>query len=214
MENLAEHLEHTYLKTDITDKTVEKLVEEAEKYRFIGLCLPPFWIKKARRELSNDTTTQLVTVIGFPLGYQRTEVKIAETELALKDGADEIDWVMNLSAFRTNPHWVKVEFARAAKLLHAEEKLLKVILETGILSPEEQLQAAKLALEAGVDFVKTSTGFASAGASLETVKRLREYLPERVGIKASGGIRTREEAIAYVEAGAERIGTSSATKMI
>lgn len=214
MNNLHTYLEHTYLKTDLSYSQLEQLVAEAHQYQFAGLCIPPYWVKKARRDFPKDSAVQLVTVVGFPLGYQRTEAKLSEIELAIKDGADELDLVMNLSAFRANPHWVKVEFARCAKLVHEHEKMLKVILETAALTQEEVLRAAKLAQDAGVDFVKTSTGFGPGGAELDTVRMLREHLPDYVGIKASGGIRTAKEAIAFIEAGAERIGTSSAVVMV
>lgn len=214
MNDLHTYLEHTYLQPDITYAQVETLVQEAHEHAFAGLCLPPYWIKKARRDLPNDSLVQLVTVIGFPLGYQRTEAKLTEIELALKDGADEFDLVMNYSAFRANPHWVKVEFARCAKFVHEREKMLKVILETSRLSERETLHAATLAQDAGVDFVKTSTGFTERGAELEAVRQLRSTLADYVGIKAAGGIRTAAQARAFIEAGADRIGTSRAVAMV
>ncbi|MGF1534026.1 MAG: deoxyribose-phosphate aldolase [Bernardetiaceae bacterium] len=213
---LHPYLEHTYLQPDISDARVEEMVAQAIQHRFVGLCLPPYWIKKARRDLGQSTEVQLVTVIGFPLGYQRTEAKLAEITCALQDGADEVDVVMNYSAFCANPHWVKVEWVRCAQLVHQTEKLIKVILETESLTEEQVALAARLARDAGVDFVKTSTGWQKGDQQrkLHLVKQLRQWLPDYVGIKASGGIRTRAEAEQFIAAGAERIGTSAAVAMV
>jgi len=211
--NLSPFIEHTNLSPVLTSNEVEQLIQEAVKFGFHGICVPPFWVKKARRDLGKSDC-QLVTVVGFPLGYQMTEVKMAEIDMALQDGADEIDMVWNSSAFRSEMIWPKIEIAKASKKVHEAGKLLKVIIETAYLSPEEIRTASLICRDAGADFVKTSTGFASSGARVEDIRIMREVLPEEVGIKASGGIKTREQAVTLLTAGASRIGTSSGIQLI
>jgi deoxyribose-phosphate aldolase len=213
MKNLHRYIEHTNLKPTITGKEVDKLVKEAIENKFIGVCIPPFWVKRAQREIG-EADVQLVTVIGFPLGYNMTEVKIEEIKLAIRDGADELDLVMNSSAFKDGMPWPKIEFAKCSKLCHDEGKVLKVIIETAYLTEDEIVTACKLCNDAGVDFVKTSTGFAPEGAKVENIKLMRSLLPSSVGIKASGGIKTYDQAIALINAGADRLGTSSGVAII
>lgn len=210
---LANYLEYTDLSPTITARQVERKVNEAREHHFVGLCLPPFWVKKARRELG-ASSVQLVTVVGFPLGYQMTQTKTAEIRQALDDGADEIDVVMNISAFKSGMPWVKIELAKCATLVHEHESLLKVIIETAYLDEDERTKAATLCADAGADFVKTSTGFAPQGAVVEHVRQLRKELPSHVGIKASGGIKTYVQAQAMIEAGADRLGASAAMAII
>ena len=214
MQGINKYLEHTYLTPTFTDKDVYRLVDDADRYDLLGICVPPFWVKKARRELGADTNIQLITVIGFPLGYQMIETKIEEIKLALRDGTDELDVVMNISAFKAGMPWVKIEFARLAQLIHEHEQIFKVIIETPYLSDEEILKAAKYCSDTGVDFVKTSTGFAGEPTKKEHVELLRKILPEDVGIKASGGIKTLKQAHDFIQAGANRIGTSSALSIM
>ncbi|WP_375560841.1 deoxyribose-phosphate aldolase [Bernardetia sp. OM2101] len=223
--NPAQYLEQTNLKPTLDGNDIEKLIEQALKYKFMGVCVPPFWVKKVKRDLLK-TDTKVVTVIGFPLGYNRTETKVREAEVALKDGADELDLVISMTGFKTNPFWAKVEIVRLADLAHQTEKMLKVIIETAYLSEKEIKQTALICEEAGADFVKTSTGFASAGfsssknndfyagAKLEDVKLIRNTVSEMVGIKASGGIKTYQQVQGFVKAGAERIGTSSGVEIM
>lgn len=213
MNLLPSYIEHTNLSPTITARDTERMVSEAKEHGFVGLCLPPFWIKKAHRELGT-ADTQLVTVAGFPLGYQMTQTKTAEIEQALKDGADEVDVVMNVSAFKSRMPWVKIEVAKCATLVHEHEALLKVIVETAYLDEEEITEAATWCANAGADFVKTSTGFAPVGATEDHVRLLRRVLPSTVGIKAAGGIRTQAQARAMIEAGADRIGTSAAVALL
>jgi len=208
MENLNQFIEHTKLTPTLTDRDVDTLVAEAKQYAFAGICVPPFWVKKAAREVGN-ADIQVVTVVGFPFGYQMTETKIREIEVALASGARELDIVMNISAFKTGMPWVKIELAKCAHLIHQHEALMKVIIETAYLNDDEVLAAAQLATDAGTDFVKTSTGYAPAGAQLAHIKLLRSHLPAVVGIKASGGIKTAQQATQFIEAGAERLGTSA-----
>lgn len=213
MKELHRYLEYTRLSATLTYAEVDRMAGEVKDYSFIGLCLPPFWVKKAKRDLG-DTDVQLVTVVGFPLGYQMTETKLREMEMAIRDGADELDMVMNLSAFKSGMPWVKIEVAKCASLAHEHGCLLKVIIETAYLSDEEITTACKLCADAGADFVKTSTGFASGGATEHHVQLMRKVLPSNVGIKASGGIKTAQQAIALIEAGADRIGASAAINIV
>jgi len=211
--NLASYIEHTNLKPTITISDVDQLVDEARQLNFLGVCVPPFWVKRARREIGKEKII-LVTVAGFPLGYNMTETKLDEIQRAIDNGADEIDVVWNISAFKTNLPWTKIDIAKCSSLTHNHQKLLKVILETAYLSESELEKACKLCSDAGVDFVKTSTGFASSGATVENIAIMKKSLPNHVGIKASGGIRTYEQAVAMIQAGASRIGASSGISIL
>jgi deoxyribose-phosphate aldolase len=211
--NLASYIEHTNLSPTLTIGAIDKLVDEARQFGFIGICVPPFWVKRAQREIGKDKIL-LVTVAGFPLGYNMTETKLDEIRRAIDNGADEIDLVWNITSFKTGIPWTKIEVAKCSKLAHDHQKLLKVILETAYLSDSEIEKACKLCADAGVDFVKTSTGFAPAGATIEHVALMKKNLPPTVGIKASGGIKTAHQALAMIEAGASRIGTSSGVTIL
>jgi len=206
-------IEQTNLKPTLVDKDIDILVAEAKEYQFVGVCLPSFWVKRAAREIC-DEDIQLVTVIGFPLGYQRTESKLLEIEKAIDDGANELDVVMNVSAFKTGMPWTKIELAKCAKLAHDGEAMLKVIIETAYLNESEIINACKLVADAGADFVKTSTGFASEGAKTEHVQLMRAHSPSNVGVKASGGIRDYNTAKAMIDAGADRLGVSAGVQII
>lgn len=208
MRNIQNYIEHTNLKTTITSGDIELLLKEAQENNIFGICVPPFWVKKAKRDIGKSDI-QLITVIGFPLGYQMSQVKEAEAIQAIKDGADELDMVLNISAFKSEMMWPKIEIAKLGKLAHEQAKILKVIIETAYLTDQEIENACKICADAGADFVKTSTGFAPAGAKVEHIKLMRSLLPDHVGIKASGGIKTFEQAVQLIEAGADRIGTSS-----
>lgn len=211
--NLAGYIEHTSLKPILTDADLDRLLEEAKAYGFHGVCIPPFWVKKAARDLQS-TSIQLVTVIGFPLGYNMTEVKMKETEVAIDNGARELDVVMNISAFKAGMHWVKIELAKLAGLIHRYELFMKVIIETGYLQDDEIRRASTMAAEAGADYIKTSTGFGPRGASIKDILLIKESIPSSVQIKASGGIQTKEQALAFIQAGAARIGTSSGAVIV
>jgi deoxyribose-phosphate aldolase len=211
--NIASYIEHTNLSPTLTDRSVDQLVAEARAHSFLGVCVPPFWVKRAQREISTANIL-LITVAGFPLGYSMTETKLDEIKRAIDNGADEIDVVLNISAFKTGIPWTKIEIAKCSKLVHDHQKILKVIIETAYLSDSEIRNACKLCSDSGVDFVKTSTGFAPSGAKVEHIKLMRECLPLDVGIKASGGIKTRVQAIELIDAGADRIGTSSGISIV
>jgi deoxyribose-phosphate aldolase len=211
--NLNRYIEHTNLSPTLTHLAIDQLVAEAREHAFKGVCVPPFWVKKARRDIGT-ADVQLVTVIGFPLGYNMTETKLEEMRLAIRDGADELDMVMNISAMKAEMNWVKVEVARCAQLAHEHERLLKVIIETAYLTEKELELACRWCADAGVDFVKTSTGFAPQGARVEDVRSMRELLPSHVGIKASGGIRSLQAATDLIQAGADRLGTSAGIALV
>jgi deoxyribose-phosphate aldolase len=211
--NIASYIEHTNLSPVLTIRDIDKLVEEAKQFNFLGICVPPFWVKRAQREIGKEKII-LVTVAGFPLGYNMTETKLDEIKRAIDNGADEIDVVWNISSFKTGIPWTKIEVAKCSKLVHDHQKIVKVIIETAYLSEKELEQACKICADAGADFVKTSTGFAPSGAKVEDIKRMKEFLPDHVGIKASGGIKTLEQTLALIEAGADRIGTSSGISII
>lgn len=206
--NLSQYIEHTNLSPVLKISDIDKLVEQAKEYSLLGVCVPPFWVKRAKREIGNSNVL-LVTVAGFPLGYNMTETKLDEIKRGIDNGADEVDVVMNVTSFKTGIPWTKIEIAKCAKAAHDNQKLLKVIVETSSLTRTELEDACKLCADAGADFVKTSTGFAKSGARPEDVRVMRSVLPPEVGIKASGGIRSRKQALELIAAGADRLGTSS-----
>ncbi len=212
IQNPESYIEHTLLKPDITHKDIDKLISEAIHHDFLGICIPPFWVKKARRDL-NGTNILLVTVVGFPLGYNMTEAKERETELAIRDGADEIDLVWNISAYKAEMLWPKIEIVKIARMCHEAEKLLKVIIETPLLNAAEIAEASKICSDAGADFVKTATGFSGA-SKVEDVEIIKKSIPEQVSIKASAGIKNRQQFEAMIKAGATRIGTSSGVEIM
>ena len=211
--NIASYIEHTNLSPTLTISDIDKTVEEANEFGFLGVCVPPFWVKRAQREIGNRKII-LVTVAGFPLGYNMTETKLDEIKRAIDNGANEIDVVWNVTSFKTGLPWTKIELAKCSNLAHNNGALLKVIIETAYLSDPEIEKACKLCADAGSDFVKTSSGFAPSGAKVENVVLMKKNLPDHVGIKASGGVKTVEQALALIEAGATRIGTSSGLTII
>lgn len=213
MKNLNRFLESTILKPTMTDQDVNNLIREAIEEQMMGVCLPGFWLKKAKRELG-DEDIRLVTVIGFPFGFEDTATKVAETREAIRQGADELDLVWSITSYLSGMTWPKIEIAQIAKLCHEEERILKVIIETAYLSPDQIREACLICQDAGADFVKTSTGYAPSGAKVEDIQLMRQTLSSSVGIKASGGIKTLEFAEELIRAGADRIGTSSAKPIL
>ncbi|HEY5690687.1 MAG TPA: deoxyribose-phosphate aldolase [Cyclobacteriaceae bacterium] len=210
---IASKIEHTNLNPTITIQQVDQLAAEACEHKFFAICVPPFWVKRAKREIDKNAIS-LVTVVGFPFGYNLTETKIDEAKRAIDNGADEIDWVWNISSFKSNFPWTKIELAKASQFIHDQNKILKVIIETSYLSEEEIALACKMCEDSGADYVKTSTGFSDTGASIENILLIRKLLSIAVGIKASGGIKTSEQVIKLLQAGADRIGTSSSVRII
>ncbi|WP_426061351.1 deoxyribose-phosphate aldolase [Hymenobacter sp. B1770] len=211
---LAARIDHTQLRPDCTEAQITQLCEEALAHGFASVCVPPCYVALAAEKLA-DTTTGICTVIGFPLGYTSTNVKFKEAEVALYNGATELDMVINISALKSGKtEAIQAEILDLADLCHVHQALLKVIIETALLTEEEIELACQLCVGGEADFVKTSTGFASRGASVEDVALMRRVLPENVRIKAAGGIRTREAALALVAAGADRIGSSNSVALI
>lgn len=197
----------------MTGEDVDQLVKDAINEQFIGVCVPSFWVKKVARELK-DQDIQTVTVVGFPFGFEDTASKVAETKEAIKNGADELDLVWSQTAYHSGMNWPKIEIAQIAKLCHEEERILKVIIETAYLNPEQIQEACLICQDAGADFVKTSTGYAPSGAKVEDIQLMRKTLSSQTGIKASGGIKTLDFALELIRAGADRIGTSSAKALM
>ncbi|OOG70435.1 deoxyribose-phosphate aldolase [Algoriphagus sp. A40] len=209
MKNLNRFLESTLLRPTMTAKEVDLLIADAIEEQFVGVCVPPFWVKKTKRDLK-DQDIQVVTVIGFPFGFEDTATKVAATKEAIKEGADELDLVWSQTAFHSGMNWPKIEIAQIAKICHEADRILKVIIETAYLSPDQIKEACIICQDAGADFVKTSTGYAPSGANVENIRLMRESLPSAIGLKASGGIKTLDFALELIRAGADRIGTSSA----
>ena len=210
--NYNKLIDHTLLKPDAKEADVIKLCHEAKPYDFMSVCVNPYYVSLAKKELTGSNVL-VCTVVGFPLGQNTTETKILETRDALKNGADEIDMVINIARLKDgdNPY-VENEIALLKK--ECANHTLKVIIETCLLTDEEKIRACKLAKSAGADFVKTSTGFSTGGATVHDVKLMRETVGEKMGVKASGGVRTHEDLLNMVSAGATRIGTSNGTKII
>jgi deoxyribose-phosphate aldolase len=206
-------IDHTLLKQDATPEQIVKLCEEAKEFHFMSVCVNPAYVPLAAQQLKGSDV-KVCTVIGFPLGMNLTKTKVEEAELAIKEGADEIDMVINVGMLKAGHDDYVREEIREIKQAVGHNIILKVIIETCLLNNDEIVRACKAAKEAGADFVKTSTGFSTGGATVEAVKLMRETVGPEMGVKASGGVRTHEDLIAMVEAGANRIGTSSGAKII
>lgn len=213
MENkeIYAHIDHTLLKAFAKWEDIEKLCDEAVKYQTASVCIPQTYIKRVKEKYGDKLT--ICTVIGFPLGYNLTESKIVETEQSLANGASEIDMVVNISDVK-NGDYEKVENEIRAIKEAVGDKILKVIIETCYLTEEEKIAMCEAVTKAGADYIKTSTGFGTDGARMEDVILFKEHIGEDVKIKAAGGVRTKEDLIAFIEAGCDRIGTSSAIKML
>jgi deoxyribose-phosphate aldolase len=211
---LEKYIDHTFLKPDCSKETVIQLCNEAIEYGFVAVCLPPYWVREARQILK-DTPVRIATVVGFPMGYSHTPAKIEECKRAIDEGATEIDMVINIIALKENDlNYLRNELTSATAMIHLKNAKLKVIIETGLLTDEEIIVACKLCTDMQVDYVKTSTGFNGEGATVETIKLMRKHLPTFIKIKASGGIDTKEKALAMIAAGADRIGCSKSVKIL
>lgn len=211
--SLAQMIDHTLLKADATKAEIQKLAEEAKEYTFASVCVNPTWVKTAA-EILKDTPVKVCTVIGFPLGANTTEVKAFEAKNAIENGATEVDMVINIGALKDKQYDI-VEKDIAAVVNAAKGKALtKVIIETSLLTNEEKEIACQLSVKAGADFVKTSTGFSTGGATVEDVALMRKIVGPTIGVKASGGVRSLEDAENMVNAGATRIGASSGVAIV
>ena len=210
---LSKYIDHTLLKPDAKQIEIEKLCEEAKKYDFASVCINPCWVKLAKKMLKG-TTIKVCTVIGFPLGQNSTLIKAAETKNAIEEGADEIDMVINIS-------WVKDRKAKdieceiaLLKKICGKKHILKVIIETCLLTNEDKVFACELAVASGADYVKTSTGFSTGGATVADVKLMKKVVGKKAKVKASGGIKTPQQFKEMIKEGAERIGTSKGCELI
>lgn len=210
---LASYIDHTLLKAEASKEEIIELLDEAEKYKFVSVCVNPYWVSLCHKRLQN-TNVKICTVIGFPLGATTTETKVFETKQAVENGAGEVDMVMNIGELKAGNHdAVKHDMADVAQAAKGKA-LVKVIIETSLLTDDEKVQACMLAKDAGCAFVKTSTGFASGGAIVEDILLMRKTVGSGMGVKASGGVRDAVSAKAMIAAGATRIGASSSVEIL
>ncbi|MFK3940025.1 deoxyribose-phosphate aldolase [Alkalihalobacillus sp. NPDC078783] len=208
-QSLASQIDHTALKPDTSEEQIRTLCEEASIYQFASVCVNPTWVPLASELLEGSDEVKVCTVIGFPLGATQTATKAFETTQAIKDGAAEVDMVINIAALKAMDHTLVEEDIRAVVEAAKGQALVKVIIETCLLTDAEKKAACELAVKAGADFVKTSTGFSTGGATVADIKLMRATVGPEVGVKASGGVRSLEDAEQMIESGATRIGASS-----
>ena len=211
---LAQYIDHTILKPTTTLGEIETICDEAAKYKFYSVCIPPYFVKDARLILEREKV-KVATVIGFPFGYNQTNAKVNEVKLAISDGAHEVDMVMNMAAFKSNDlAYLENEIRKVTRITVENNVVLKLIIESGILVEPEIIRCCDIFKHFSIDFLKTSTGYAEKGASVEAVQIMRKHLPDHIQIKASGGIRTYEFAKQLVEAGASRLGCSASIAIV
>jgi deoxyribose-phosphate aldolase len=212
--NLTKYIEHTVLKADTSESDIRKLCEEAIENNFFGVCVPPYFVKSARNYLQNSPV-KIVTVIGFPLGYSSTPAKVEEAKKAIDEGAHEVDMVINIAALKNEDYnYVVNDIQTVTTIVQLKGGKVKVIFETAILTEAEIIKACEICNQVKVDFIKTSTGFSTRGASLEDIKLMAGHIDSSIKIKASGGIKTRKQAEEMIEAGATRIGTSAGVEIV
>lgn len=212
--NIAQYIDHTILKPTTTLEDIRKICAEAIEYKFAAVCVPPPFVRNAKMMLK-DSEVKVATVVGFPFGYSVAKAKIFEMQQAIEDGADEIDVVVNLIALKAGQWtYLENEIKFLVEAAHKNGRIIKVIIESGILTTEEIIKCCELYSKMGVDFVKTSTGYAEKGASVEAVHIMKAHLPEHISIKASGGIRDFAFAKELVEAGADRLGCSASVAIV
>ncbi len=211
--NLAKYVDHTLLKPEATKEQIKVLCEEASQHDFASVCVNPYWVSYAS-DLLSDSDVKVCTVIGFPLGATSTATKFFEAKNAIDNGANEIDMVINVGELKSkNYDAVEADIAAVVKASHPEA-IVKVIIETCLLTKEEIVKACELSVAAGADFVKTSTGFSTGGATVEDVKLMKETVGDKAFVKASGGVRSLEDAKNMIAAGADRLGTSSGVTLV
>jgi deoxyribose-phosphate aldolase len=208
---ILSRVDHTLLKMTASWSEIKTLCDEAVRFKTASVCIPPAYVKPVFREFGKGLV--ICTVIGFPLGYTYASVKVNETGIALENGACEIDMVINAGDVKNGNYDLVLDEIKSIKKV-CGEKILKVIIETCYLSEEEKIRLCCIVTEAGADFIKTSTGFGTAGATIADVKLFRQHIGTKVKVKAAGGIKTREDLEAFIQAGADRIGTSSAVKLL
>ncbi|MDQ0091294.1 deoxyribose-phosphate aldolase [Paenibacillus anaericanus] len=209
MKSVVAKIDHTLLKADARKEDIVQLANEAKEYGFASVCVNPVWVETAAEVLKDVPNVKVCTVIGFPLGASAPKVKAFETAQAIADGAKEIDMVINIGALKAGDDDLVVRDMIGVVEKAEGKALVKVILETCLLTPEEIVRACRLAVSAGVDFVKTSTGFSTGGATIEAVALMAKTVGPGIGVKASGGVRSLEDALAMIEAGATRLGSSA-----
>ncbi|MBU7593637.1 deoxyribose-phosphate aldolase [Metabacillus halosaccharovorans] len=213
MSKIANMIDHTALKADTTRDVIEKLCQEATEYQFASVCVNPTWVETASQLLKNSEV-KVCTVIGFPLGANTPETKAFETKDAIEKGATEVDMVINIGALKDKNDDLILKDIKAVVDAANGKALTKVIIETSLLTEEEKVRACELSVKAGADFVKTSTGFSTGGATVEDISLMRKTVGPTIGVKASGGVRDTEGAEALINAGATRIGASSGVAII
>lgn len=211
---LAKYMDHTMLKPDATEAMIDQTIQEAIKYNTASVCVNPYWVKKVSTALA-ETTVNPCAVIGFPLGANATSIKVAETNQVIDDGATEVDMVINIGELKAgHDEVVAADIQAVAEATHAKGALLKVIIENCLLTDDEKVRACQLTVQAGADFVKTSTGFSKWGAKVEDVKLMRQTVGPDFKIKAAGGIHSLAEAEAMIDAGADRLGVSASVAIL
>lgn len=212
--NLAKYIDHTILAPEATQSQVDQIIKEAKEYDFASVVVNPYWVSYVANKLKG-TDVNTVTVIGFPLGANTTATKVFEAKDALQNGATELDMVINIGELKAgHDDAVLNDIKAVVEAGHAENRHVKVIIETALLTDEEKVRVCEISEKAGADFVKTSTGFSTAGAKVADVKLMKQTVGDRLGVKASGGIHTKAEAEAMIEAGATRLGASSGVKIM
>ncbi|KWW21688.1 MULTISPECIES: deoxyribose-phosphate aldolase [Bacillaceae] len=212
-QNVAGLIDHTLLKADATKEQIKVLCEEAREYKFASVCVNPTWVKYAS-ELLEGSEVKVCTVIGFPLGATTPETKAFETKDAISNGAHEVDMVINIGALKDKDDELVERDIRAVVAASTGKALSKVIIETSLLTEEEKVRACELAVKAGTDYVKTSTGFSTGGATVEDIALMRKTVGPDIGVKASGGVRNTADAQNVIEAGATRIGASAGVSIV
>jgi len=210
---IARMIDHTLLKADATNEQIEQLCNEAKEYNFASVCVNPTWVEKCAKILQG-TDVKVCTVIGFPLGASTLETKAFETKNAIENGATEVDMVINIGALKKGDNESVERDIRAVVEAAKGKALTKVIIETCLLTDEEKVRACELSVKAGADFVKTSTGFSTGGATVEDIALMRKTVGPTIGVKASGGVRSAEDAQSMIKAGATRIGASSSIAIV
>jgi deoxyribose-phosphate aldolase len=211
--NIAKMIDHTLLKPEATKSQIQSLCEEAREYSFASVCVNPTWVKYAA-DLLQGSDVKVCTVIGFPLGATTPETKAFETKNAIENGAEEVDIVINIGALKSGDLELVEQDILAVTNAAKGKAITKVIIETCLLTDEEKIRACELAVKAGTDYVKTSTGFSTGGATVEDIALMRKTVGPNIGVKASGGVRSPEDAQQMIEAGATRIGASSGVKIV
>jgi deoxyribose-phosphate aldolase len=216
--DIAQMIDHSLLKSEITEEEIRRLCEEGKKYGFATVCVNPIWVSLCVDLLKGSSvhgkSVKVCTVSGFPLGANKPEVKAKEAQIAITERADEIDMVANIGALRSGDFKLVEAEIKAVRNVMGRERILKVIIETAVLTKEEKIRATEILVACGADFVKTSTGFGYSGATVEDVRLLKNVVGDKIRIKASGGIRDYNTALELIKAGASRIGTSSGVKIV